>query len=208
MKGWIWEYTLKAKRSHRYDLQVFLANNKNTLFQLLQKILQLLKNIKFQIALNVKLATQSMAEDGGRVSIQPWFLSNAQACYAEGIHAKLHRAMKQIVEHIDTFIPEGSGWMLEKVLSLRLKVVRFKPFAGGCKSTKLPGAIAGKQACISFECENNLCFAYSVLAGMCPQAKPPTHVLLRCWVVKSGRPILSNDYEANPTLRSAECRLR
>ena len=149
-----------------------------------------------------------MTEDGGHVSIQPRFLSNAQACYAEGIRAKLHRAMKQIVEHFDTFISEGSGWMLEKVLSLRLKVIRFKPFAGGCKSTKLPGAIAGKQVCISFECENNLCFAYAVLAGMCPQAKNLKRTpLLRSRVVKSGRPVLSNDYEANPTLRSTECRL-
>ena len=166
IKGRIREYTLKAKRSHRYDLEVFLADNKNALFRLLQKILQSLKHIKFQIALNVKLAKQSMVEGEGRVSIQPWFLSNAQACYTEGICSKLHRAMKQIVEHFDTFISEGSGWMLEKVLSLRLKVVRFRPFAGGCKSTKLPGAIARKQACISFECENNLCFAYAVLAGM------------------------------------------
>ena len=44
IKGQIREYTLKAKRSHQYDLKVFLADNKNTLFQLLQKILQSLKS--------------------------------------------------------------------------------------------------------------------------------------------------------------------
>ena len=35
----------------------------------------------------------------------------------------------------DSFVEQGSSWQLNKVLSIRLKVARFKPFRGACRET-------------------------------------------------------------------------
>ena len=123
---------------------------------------------KVQITLNVKLGTQTLPEEG-HISIRMWFVSNAQTCYVRGNKSKLLRALRQILQFFDTFLAEGSGWRMERVLTLRLKVVRFKTFAGGCRSTKLLPYLARKKACIAIDCENNMCFPYAVLAEMKPK---------------------------------------
>ena len=78
----------------------------------------------------MKLGKQTLGEEG-HISISPWFVSNAQTCYIRGNKAKLLGAFRQILQFFDSFLSEGSGLRLERVLSLRLKVVKFKPFTGG-----------------------------------------------------------------------------
>ena len=167
-KGHCLEFLFKARRSTRFDLDLFIERNASRLYCLLQHVLKRFKHVQFQIALNVKLGKQTLPTEG-HVSIRLWFLSNAQTSYVRGNKSKLLRALRQILRFFGTFLAEGSGWRLERVLTLRLKVVTLKPFAEGCKQTKLPPCLVRKKACIAIDCKNNMCFPYAVLAGMKPK---------------------------------------
>ena len=123
------EYIIKATKSNQGDLDIFLAYFK-PIYKLLRKLVRKYHHIKFHLAVNVKLGKFTLA-DQQYMSIRPWFVSPMQTAYARGNKQKLLGAFRQIIGFYDGFIQQGSGWMLEKVLSVRVKVARYKPFTRG-----------------------------------------------------------------------------
>ena len=63
-------------------------------------LLHSFKHLKFRVALNVKLGKQTITEEG-HVLIRPWFVSNAQTCYARGSKRKLLKALREILQFFD-----------------------------------------------------------------------------------------------------------
>ena len=157
----------KPTKDNQNDLDLFLANNFDNIYYLVQKLIKKYHHLKIQLALNVKLGKFTLAEKR-YVTIRPWFCSSLITVYARGTKSKLRNALRQIIGFFDGFIEQGSGWILDKVLAIRLKAARFKLFKGGCKGRKLPLSVQRKKACVTVQCEDNKCFLYSVLAGMFP----------------------------------------
>ena len=120
----------------------------------------------------MKLGKYALA-DKHYVSVTPWFCSTMQMVFRRGGKKKLLYAVREIMGFFDGFVEQGSGWQLDKVLSMRLKIARLKPFRGGCRENKLPSVLLSKGACISTDCTDNLCFAYAVLSGMFPVSRNP-----------------------------------
>ena len=136
VKGRCLEFLIKARRSAQFDLDLFWGWNVNRLYRLLSHLLQQFKDLKFQIALNVKLGKRTVLEEGC-ISIRSWFVSNAQMCYIGGNKGNFFERLDRSCNFFTLFLEEGSGWRLERVLSMRLKVIRCTPVAGAGGATKV-----------------------------------------------------------------------
>lgn len=167
------EFKISPTKANAHDFDVFVAENFTPVYKLLLTLIQKHKHIKVQVAVNLKLGKFAL-EDRNYVTIRPWFCSSMLTLYARGSKYKIRKAFRQIIGFYDAFIKQGSGWTLDRVLSARITVARYKPFRGGRRNkSKLPSNLVGKKACLSIRCKDDMCFQYSVLAGMFPTQKHP-----------------------------------
>jgi hypothetical protein len=98
---------------------------------------------KISIELNVlfrKLLDTDITSD-------PWFHSEKFACiYSRWDYKQaIREACKKIYACAENFLQEGSGWVFENILKMKVIIARFKPLTGGCYS-ELPLKIRQKKS--------------------------------------------------------------
>jgi hypothetical protein len=171
------EYTLTSKKN-RKDLELFLVSKYNKLSEILRQNVKKHGHIKFILFSHCKLF--KLTEDK-IVTISPYFPSEVKILYsAYNIKNKLRKAFAEILGIYDGFVELSSGWVLEFVDFVQLNIAKYQPFKGGCKNKQLPEFIRRKKACISFDCIDNKCFLYAVLASVYPvSSNKNRHTLYR-----------------------------
>lgn len=87
------------------------------------------------------------------------------------IQIAIRNAFKKILNSIDIFIRNGSGWSIKNINFLDIHLGRYREMRGGCKSVTLPKVLKQKRALLSIQCDDDLCFLYCVAAKLFPQAK-------------------------------------
>jgi len=81
----------------------------------------------------------------------------------------------KLSEQIDEFTGKGSGWRLVGWSKITLILNNYKPIKGS-SYLPLPKHFANKKAIINIKNNDDKCFAYSVLAHICPAAHDPQRV--------------------------------
>ena len=65
----------------------------------------------------------------------------------------------EITEKIETFLRNGSGWVVESMLAVNLHVTKYNPITGG-SYLKLPDKIAKKSSLLNIQNTNDeMCFS-------------------------------------------------
>ena len=166
------EYTFKANKRQKLDIEMFLASREEQVKAKLKKYLTKHKNLKFDIACQVVLGKLEVGEKKEEIiQTQPWFRSEPQTVYNEyEFDRKLTLAIEKVLDSYDNFMRMGSGWFLIEVLQLELKIYKYKPLRGGCFATKLPEPYDKMRGLLTFpQTGDNKCFLYCILAHMFPQ---------------------------------------
>jgi len=73
--------------------------------------------------------------------------------------------VRRLLEKIDGFSGQNSGWSIVQINYLRLCWGRYRPLVAGT-FIPTPKFIAAKKAIVNVQCHDDNCFQYSVLAGM------------------------------------------
>ena len=77
------------------------------------------------------------------------------------------KAISKILDGFEQWVSEGSGWVMNRINSITLKIARYRPIKG--KSyIKTPEKMKGKQAIINIQNEDDKCFLYSIVAALHP----------------------------------------
>ena len=161
------EVIIKPKRDIK-DIEYFYSRKEISLIKVLRFYLERYKSLKLQLGLQVLLGKYKNDE---YIRIQPWFLSeNSRPVFNKSaIKEKLRHGIKTIIGFFDGFLHLGSGWSLEKIVMLKLTVVRYNPL-GGC-FVSLPKMLANKRVFLNIRCDDGRCFVYCVLASLFPSSK-------------------------------------
>ena len=113
---------------------------------------------------------------GGMAMIEPWFLAPSQILLRpDQIDNQLDLAIETVLKRLDAFEGLGSGWILSELICVDLMIATYNP-VGGSSYIKLPEYIANKKAVINITNDDNLCFTYSILAGLYPADDHPNRV--------------------------------
>ncbi|XP_053209662.1 uncharacterized protein LOC128393504 [Panonychus citri] len=148
------------------DLDELFNDHRNIIENLFFYINEKLKCFKFQICVFIHFvkpndgnSTTSYICSSMKTITTPWNSMDV-----------LNECQVEISATIDSFTNKGSGWAIDEICTIEIRVAKYRPDSGGCYKQKLPDWIHNKKAIISPNCERN-CFIYSVLMGLYPQVK-------------------------------------
>ena len=76
---------------------------------------------------------------------------------------RIAQAFSKIQEKIENFINNGSGWTLQNIEHIELKVAKYKPLLPG-SYIRLPKHIEDKKAVLNIQNQDLKCFTWCLLA--------------------------------------------
>ena len=122
--------------------------------------------IKWYMAITAEYS--KLNADGEQITTEQVFRSaTAAAVNNNDIVNQLAAAMQEIYRHSQEFQAEGSGWSLDRVLSLTVHTVAYQPLMGN-SYVKLPKFIESKKAVLNIQNQDDKCILWSILAYLHP----------------------------------------
>ena len=82
----------------------------------------------------------------------------------------LGKIVKGVIEKINIYQKNGSGWYFKEVIQLEIHTVEFKPLRGS-SYIPLPDWIMRKKAIVSIRNKDSKCFLWSILRYLHPREK-------------------------------------
>lgn len=164
------EYYFRAHADYDSDLDASLARRFGSFMRVLQQAINRLPQghgIKIQFKMYLALEKYSFELERD-VKIELWFLSDVVSILNRSdIKMMLQTAIASALSRFDSFVREGSGWIMKKVLLFCLKVMKFKLIHGGCRTMPLPKSLRQSKSVLSINSgEQDKCFLYCIAAGL------------------------------------------
>ena len=115
---------------------------------------------------------QILSKDRGVVG-----LKEDKAFFTSGAHINLEstdveklidKCVKKIIEDLEVYQKNGSGWYFKEVLSLEIHTVEFNPMKGS-SYIPLPDWISNKKAIVNIENKDEKCFLWCILRYLRPR---------------------------------------
>ena len=147
-------YTDPHKAFKKYRLRL-----KSLILQQLQK-----SSVKFYVTLKVRMFQSGT--DGERTYTSVGFWGGTYHCLSQSdVDEKLDYTSDTLNANFESFSTRGSGWILETVEQITLKIGQNVRIRGG-SFIPTPNFIKDKQAIINVRNRDMRCFEYSILAAL------------------------------------------
>ena len=138
----------------------------NKIYATLKDFFTYYRNVKFSMILVCLMEQQIISKDKGVVG-----LKEDKAYFNSGTHINLESTnvnelidlnVKKIIEELEVFQKNGSGWYFKEVLNLEIHTVEFNPMKGS-SYIPLPDWIPNKKAIVNIENKDEKCFLWCIL---------------------------------------------
>ena len=130
-------------------------------------LLKSLKNSSIKFFVTMKVRMFKKGADGSRVYDVVWFYGGTYNCLTEAeVDQHLNQTSQMLNHNFETFSTNGSGWILERVEKISLKVAKRNLDKKGASYIQTPKSIKNKYAVINVQNKDLRCFEYSILAAM------------------------------------------
>jgi hypothetical protein len=161
-KKFIEEYYYEPEDIYNDANEFFLSYQKE--FKSLYKtILTTVNNVKTQICLTVNFHREI---DGQLLNQIGYFMSLTRPLSnIKNFNKIFYKSITEIENKINEFTERGSGWIIESINKVEIRVGIYKPLAGNCH-VELPYGLKKKQAVLDLKNDDEYCFLYAVIAGL------------------------------------------
>ena len=146
----------------------------------LEDLLKTMKGFKFIEMLEVTFGKQTIdSKTGERVSIYKTAFFNSKAktiTKANDIEHELSMSRQEILNTIDKWVSEGSGWVIDRIDSHYINVTTYQPL-NGSSYIELPMELRNpKKGLINIKNKDNECFRWCHIRHLNPQKKDPQRI--------------------------------
>ena len=146
-------------------LQLFILTRPKIKQKLIEELRDL-TNIKAQIV--VRLELQKEKSDGIMEFAAPYLSSNQIPILNESeIEEKLDETIPKLQENLEKWTNKGSGWVVNQIKILQLKIAYYQPFRGGSYII-LPEVIRNKKAVINVKNKDDNCLRWALRSAVHP----------------------------------------
>ena len=144
----------------------------NKIYATLKDFFTYHRNIKFSMILVCLMEQQILSKDKGVVG-----LKEDKAYFNSGTHINLKstnvnklidKNVKIIIEDLEVYQKNGSGWYFKEVINLEIHTVEFNPMKGS-SYIPLPDWISNKKAIVNIQNKDEKCFLWCVLRYLPPK---------------------------------------
>ena len=138
----------------------------NKVYATLEDFFTYHRNIKFSMVLVCTMEQQILSKDKGVVG-----LKQDKTYFRSGTHINLKstdveklidKCVKKIIEDLEAFQKNGSGWYFNEVVQLEIHTVEFNPTKGS-SYIPLPDWITNKKAIVNIQNKDEKCFLWCIL---------------------------------------------
>ena len=180
----------KALKGHAKSYEIELQDNLNPLNHFtktrpqteshLEDLLKTMKGFKFIETLEVTFEKDTIdSKTGKRVSIYETAFFNGKAKIStkvDDIEPELNMSRQEILNVIDKWVSEGSGWVIDRIDSDYLNVTLHKPM-NGSSYIELPTELRNsKKGLINMKNKDEECFRWCHIRHLNPQIKYPERI--------------------------------
>ena len=180
----------RALKGHAKSYEIELQDNLNPLNHFtktrpqteshLKDLLKTMKGFKFIETLEVMFEKDTIdSKTGKRVSIYKTAFFNGKAktiTKVGDIEPELNMSRQEILNMIDKWVSEGSGWVIDRIDSHYINVTTYKPL-NGSSYIELPMELRNpKKGLINIKNEGNECFRWCHIRHLNPQEKNPQRI--------------------------------
>ena len=146
----------------------------NKIYSTLEEFFTYHRNIKFNMLLVCLMEQQLLSKDKGVIG-----LNQSKAYFTSGIRKNLkstdvneliNLCYKNILNDIDAYQENGSGWYFVEVVQLEIHTAEFNPNKGS-SYIDLPSWIKNKKAIVNIKNKDDKCFLWCVLRHLHPKEK-------------------------------------
>ena len=183
----------KALKGHAKSYGIELQDNSNPLNHFtktkelveshLENLLKDMKGFKFIETLEITFEKDSIdSKTGKRVSIYKTAFFNGKAktiTKASDIEHELNMSRQDILNAIDKWVSEGSGWVIDRIDSHYINVTTYTPLHGS-SYIELPTELKNpKKGLINMKNKDNECLRWCHIRHLNPQEKDPQRIKKR-----------------------------
>ena len=180
----------KALKGHAKSYGIELLDNLNPLNHFtktralaeshLENLLKDMKGLKFIEMLEVTFEKDTIdSKTGKRVSIYKSAFFNGKAktiTKANDIEHELNMSRQEILNVIDKWVSEGSGWVIDRTDSHYINVTTYTPLHGS-SYIKLPTELRNpKKGLINIKNKDDECFRWCHIRHLDPQTEHPERI--------------------------------
>ena len=180
----------QALKGHAKSYGIELQDNLNPLNHftktrpsiesLLEDLLKTMKGLKFVETLEITFEKETIdSKTGERVSIYKTAFFNGKAktiTHSNDIVHELSMSRQEILNVINKWISEGSGWVIDRIDSHYINVTTYKPI-NGSSYIELPMNLRNpKKGLINIKNKDNECFRWCHIRHLNPQKKDPRRI--------------------------------
>ena len=180
----------RALKGHAKSYEVELQDNLNPLNHFtktrpqteshLEDLLKTMKGFKFIETLEVTFEKDTIdSKTGKRVSIYKTAFFNGKAktiTKVDDIEPELNMSRQEILNVIDKWVSEGSGWVIDRIDSHYINVTLYKPL-NGSSYIELPTELRNpKKGLINIKNKDAECFRWCHIRHLNPQEKDPQRI--------------------------------
>ena len=180
----------RALKGHAKSYEIELLDNLNPLNHFtktrpqteshLEDLLKTMKGFKFIETLEVTFEKDTIdSKTGKRVSIYKTAFFNGKAktiTKPNDIEPELNMSRQEILNVIDKWVSEGSGWVIDRIDSHYLNVTRYKPL-NGSSYMELPTELRNpKKGLINIKNKDDECFRWCHIRHLNPQTEHPERI--------------------------------
>ena len=180
----------QALNGHAKSYEIELQDNLNPLNHFtktrpqteshLEDLLKTMKGFKFIETLEATFEKDTInSKTGKHVSIYKTAFFNGKAktiTKVDDIEPELNKSRQEILNVIDKWVSEGSGWVIDQMDSHYLNVTLYKPL-NGSSYIKLPAKLGNsRKELINLKNKDNECFRWCHIRHLNPQMKDPQRI--------------------------------
>ena len=151
----------------------------NRVFSTVEEMLKNNRNTKIKMILVCLLERISVKTDKGVEELEEFeaFFSTRNYINLEStnIEKLVQKCFSKILNDLDDFSSNGSGWYFKEVLRLEVDTVKFNPTKGG-SYIDLPSWIKDKKAIVNIKNKDEKCFLWCILRHLYPKEKNPQYL--------------------------------
>ena len=142
-------------------------------FSQLKHFLRNHRNIKVRMLLICEMERKVIVKSKGKSKVHfiqdiAYFQSETNINFEKSdVKVILSQMIMEIMENLDIYLKNGSGWYFKKVIRFEIHTIGYKPIKGS-SFISLPVFIKRKNAIINIKKEDNKCFLWCVLRYLHP----------------------------------------
>ena len=144
----------------------------NKVYKTLEDFFTYHRNIKFSMVLVCLMEQQIISKDKGVVGLnedKAYFNSGTNInLESTDVEKLIDKCVKKIIEDLEIFQKNGSGWYFKEVVQLEIHIVEYNPTKGS-SYIPLPDWISNKKAIVNIQNKDEKCFIWCVLRYLQPK---------------------------------------